>query len=83
VKTRPDAPSLFDNDPVFRFRDSKGRYATAEKYYFDKTAKENIMLRYDREKYMRALIGAGKTNSYLLRENKRLKEIIEEIKSKL
>lgn len=46
---------LFDNDPVFkeRRRDSKGRFATAERAMCDKATKENSYLRYQVEKYKR------------------------------
>ena len=46
---------LFDNDPVFtgRKRDSKGRFATAERAMYDKAAKENRWLRLQVEKYKR------------------------------
>lgn len=46
---------LFDNDPVFtgRKRDSKGRFATAEKAMYDKATKENSWLRLQVEKYKR------------------------------
>lgn len=46
---------LFDNDPVFKEqkRDSKGRFATAERAMYDKATKENNYLRYQVEKYKR------------------------------
>lgn len=46
---------LFDNDPVFKGkkRDSKGRFATAEKAMYDKATKENSWLRLQVEKYKR------------------------------
>lgn len=46
---------LFDNDPVFtgRKRDSKGRFATAERAMYDKATKENSWLRLQVEKYKR------------------------------
>ena len=46
---------LFDNDPVFKGkkRDSKGRFATAERAMYDKATKENSWLRFQVEKYKR------------------------------
>ncbi|MBR4601107.1 MAG: hypothetical protein IKO37_00945 [Prevotella sp.] len=46
---------LFDNDPVFKGkkRDSKGRFATAERAMYDKATKENSWLRLQVEKYKR------------------------------
>ena len=46
---------LFDQDPVFkhRKRDSKGRFATAERAMYDKALKENSWLRLQVEKYRR------------------------------
>lgn len=46
---------LFDNDPVFKEqkRDSKGRFATAERAMYDKALKENNYLRYKAERYRR------------------------------
>lgn len=46
---------LFDNDPVFkhRKRDSKGRFATAERAMYDKAIKENRYLKMQVEKYRR------------------------------
>ena len=46
---------LFDNDPVFKGkkRDSKGRFATAERAMYDKATKENSWLRIQVEKYKR------------------------------
>lgn len=43
---------LFDNDPVFKGkkRDSKGRFATAERAMYDKATKENSWLRLRVEK---------------------------------
>lgn len=52
---------LFDNDPVFtgRKRDSKGRFATAEKAMYDKATKENSWLRLQVEKYKRIADTSG------------------------
>lgn len=52
---------LFDNDPVFKGkkRDSKGRFATAEKAMYDKTTKENGWLRLQVEKYKRIADASG------------------------
>lgn len=46
---------LFDNDPVFKEqkRDSRGRFATAERAMYDKATKENNWLRFQVEKYKR------------------------------
>lgn len=46
---------LFDNDPAFkkRIRDSKGRFATAERALYDKAKSENVWLRFQVEKYRR------------------------------
>lgn len=46
--------TLFDNDRQFRFtRDKRGRFATAERALYEKTAKENAFLRQQVEKYRR------------------------------
>lgn len=52
---------LFDNDPVFKGkkRDSKGRFATAEKAMYDKATKENSWLRLQVEKYKRIADASG------------------------
>lgn len=46
---------IFSNDPVFkeRRRDSRGRFATAERSMYDKAMKENRWLRLQVEKYSR------------------------------
>ena len=46
---------LFDTDPVFtqKQRDSKGRFATADRAMRDKAIKENNWLRFQVEKYKR------------------------------
>ena len=46
---------LFDQDPVFtqKKRDSKGRFATAERAMYDKALKENNWLRFQVEKFRR------------------------------
>lgn len=46
---------LFDNDPVFsqKRRDSKGRFATADRAMRDKAVRENNYLRMQVEKYKR------------------------------
>ena len=52
---------LFDNDPVFKGkkRDSKGRFATAERAMYDKATKENSWLRLQVEKYKRIADASG------------------------
>lgn len=46
---------LFDKDPVLnrKRRDSRGRFATAERAMYDKATKENSWLRLQVEKYKR------------------------------
>lgn len=46
---------LFIQDPVFKCkkRDSRGRFATAEKALYDKAVKENSYLKFQVEKYRR------------------------------
>ena len=52
---------LFDNYPVFKGkkRDSKGRFATAERSMYDKATKENSWLRLQVEKYKRIADASG------------------------
>ena len=52
---------LFDNDPVFKstHRDSRGRFATAERAMYDKAANENSWLRLQVEKYKRISDSSG------------------------
>lgn len=66
---------LFANDKAIQFRDSKGRFATAERAYADREHKENIMLRLklnklirDRDKYFRAWMACADSTSRLNRE---------------
>lgn len=73
--------TLFDNDPVFnqRHRDSKGRFATAEKVAYDKAIKENNYLRYQVEKYRRMAEAVVNSNIRLSRELASLKEKLSNI----
>ena len=52
---------LFDNDPVFKGikRDSKGRFATAEKAMYDKAISERYYLTFLAEKYKRIADASG------------------------
>ena len=54
---------LFDNDPVFtgRKRDSKGRFATAEKAMYDKAISERYYLTFLAEKYKRIANASSRT----------------------
>ena len=45
--------TLFDNDPAFKMRDSKGRYATPERAYADKAIKELAYWKLRAEKFRR------------------------------
>ena len=74
--------TLFDNDPAFRMRDSKGRFATLERARTDKAIEENKYLRLQVEKYRRAYIAAGETSSRYHRELLKLKEKIKELLNK-
>lgn len=52
--------NLFADDPTFKVkaRDSRGRFATAERAAYDRTRKENSFLKFQVEKYRR-LAGAN------------------------
>lgn len=52
--------NLFADDPLFkqRVRDSKGRFATPERAAYDKARKENMVLRYQVEKYKRMALSS-------------------------
>ena len=54
---------LFDHDPAFtqKKRDSRGRFATAERAMYDKALKENRYLRLQVEKYRRQAEAANGT----------------------
>ena len=72
---------LFANDEALRPRDSKGRFATAERAYADKQNEENKLLRmrvdylsHEREKYLRAYLSAASMASRYHRELIDLKE---------
>ena len=73
--------TLFDNDPVFKqkHRDSKGRFATAEKAAYDKSIRENNYLRYQVEKYRRMAEAVVNSNIRLSRELAYLKEKLSNI----
>lgn len=47
--------NLFADDPTFKVkaRDSRGRFATAERAAYDRTRKENSFLKFQVEKYRR------------------------------
>ena len=65
---------LFGNDPALKFRDSKGRFATAERAYADKAIEENKLLRHECEKYRRSYLAAAKLASYWQRKFLELQE---------
>lgn len=71
---------LFANDPAFKYRDSKGRFSTPERHYADKAMEDNKVLRLQVERYRRAWLSAGRANVLLTRENKYLKEQLNNIK---
>ena len=73
--------TLFDNDPVFKqkHRDSKGKFATAEKAAYDKAIRENNYLRYQVEKYRRMAEAVINSNIRLSRELASLKEKLSNI----
>ena len=54
---------LFDNDPVFtgRKRDSRGRFATAERAMYDKAISERYYLTFLAEKYKRIANASSRT----------------------
>ena len=66
---------LFANYKAMQFRDSKGRFATAERAYADREHEENKMLRlqidkltHEREKYFRAWMACADSAARLNRE---------------
>lgn len=73
--------TLFDNDPAFKqkHRDSKGRFATAEKAAYDIAIKENNYLRYQVEKYRRMAEAVVNSNIRLNRELASIKEKLSNI----
>lgn len=75
---------LFMDDPAFieqkpqqkkkMMRNSLGQFCTPEQARIERVEKENIRLKRDVEKYMRAWVAVCKSNVRLERENKQLKE---------
>jgi len=70
---------LFQNDPAVKVRDSKGRFATAERAYADKAMKQNKWLRVERDRYMRAWMAAADTAAHWQRKYMELKDKVEKI----
>lgn len=83
---------LFDQDPVFtqKKRDSKGRFATAERAMYDKALKENNWLRFQVEKYKRqaeaanvAFIAQQRIIASLREELAQTKKIIKNVRQRI
>lgn len=76
---------LFNKDPVFKEkkRDSKGRYATAEKAMYDKAIRERHFLLYQVEKYRRQADASNGAFIALQRINENLKRIIADLRKEL
>ena len=70
---------MFAKDPAFKFRDSKGRFATAEKAMTDKALRDNNILRYNVEKYKRMYFAAVSLSSRYHRELLELKSKLNEL----
>ena len=75
--------NLFANDASMRLRDSKGRYATAERAYADRIDAENKLLRLEvnkyknlYEKYFRAWQAVVNYSGKLERKMKELANIV-------
>jgi regulator of replication initiation timing len=77
-----EQPTLFDNDPALRMRDSKGRFATPERARADKAIEENKYLRLEVEKYRRAYLAAGSMSARYHRELLEVKEQLKELLKK-
>lgn len=80
---------LFTQDPVFKGkkRDSKGRFATAERAMYDKAIREHNYLLFQIEKYRRqtevhdgAFIALQRTNAELLQIIANLRRELAELK---
>ena len=69
---------LFDTSEA-RHRDSKGRFATRDKAYADRVARENSYLRLERERYMRAYFAAADMSSHWQRKYIELREKVKEL----
>ena len=76
-------PTLFGNDPALKMRDSRGRYATADRAYADKAIRENKFLRHEVEKYRRSYLAAGELASMYHRELLKVKEQLKELQAKM
>ncbi len=83
---------LFDQDPVFtqKKRDSKGRFATAERAMYDKALKENNWLRFQVEKFRRqaeaangAFIAQQRIIASLREELAQTKKIIKNVRQRI
>lgn len=59
-----------------RLRESNGRFCTRDRFLTERTANENKVLRFERDKYKRAYLALADENSRLRRE-------IEEIKQRI
>ena len=70
---------LFGNDPALKFRDSKGRFATAEHAYADKAIAENKWLRVECERYRRSYLAAADLASHWQRKYLELQEKVQSI----
>ena len=76
---------LFNKDPVFtgRKRDSKGRYATAEKALYDKAIREHRYLQFQVEKFCRQAEASNGAFITLQRINENLKRTIADLRKEL
>ena len=72
---------LFSNDPALKFRDSKGRFATAERAYADKAIAENKSLRVECERYRRSYLAAADLASHWQRKFNELQEEVNKSKN--
>ncbi len=76
--------TLFDNDPAFmeqpapkkqkKVRNRLGQFCTPEQLHIEKVEHENVYLRHDRQKYLRAWLAVCERCSRLERELIALKE---------
>ena len=70
---------LFGNDPALKYRDSRGRFATADRAYADKAIRENNFLRSEVEKYKRSYFAAADLDSHWQRKYEELKQSIKTV----
>lgn len=59
-----------------RIRDTKGRFCTRDRSLYERAMSENAMLRYERDRYMRAYIAVARDNERLHRELIAVKEAV-------